>query len=72
MGAAGIEAKVGQIHTLTILGDDMGEVAPFEFEALCRWTRRAPDGELLAGFEIVNISDDSFEELLNWIRICTK
>ena len=37
VGVAGIEAKVGDLKTLVILGDEFGEFSSFEFEAYCRW-----------------------------------
>jgi hypothetical protein len=71
VGVIGVKATVGEMQTLTILGDEFGEVAPFQFDAVCRWAKRESSGELIAGFEIISISDESLDELRNWIRVCT-
>ncbi len=70
IGTIGIEAVVGETKTLTILGDEYGEVFPFSLEATCRWVKRGNDSEARAGFEIVKISYGSRRELENCIRLC--
>jgi hypothetical protein len=66
----GLEATVGQTQTLTIHGDEFGEVATFQVRGTCRWTKASERGEVLAGFEIVEIPTGSHQELLHWIRLC--
>jgi len=67
----GLEAKVGQTQTLTIHGDEFGEIGTFWVRGTCRWTKASERGEVLAGFEIVEIPTGSRQELLHWIRMCT-
>jgi hypothetical protein len=71
VGVLGIKAKEGDTKTLVIPGDEFGEFAAFTFDAECRWTKRAPAGEFLAGFEISYISIGNLKEfqlLLHWVR----
>jgi len=71
VGVQGIKAKEGDTKTLVIPGDEFGEFAAFTFDAECRWTKRAPAGEFLAGFEISYISIGNLKEfqlLLHWVR----
>jgi hypothetical protein len=71
IGTVGLPARVGLIQTLKIVGDESGEVEPFEFEGICRWTKRDDDGRLRAGFEIVDIDDESLWGLADWVRRAT-
>jgi hypothetical protein len=71
VGVLGIEAKVGDSKTLVIPGDEFGEFATFTFDAECRWMKKDPAGEFLAGFEISYISIGNLKEfqlLLHWVR----
>ncbi|MGO9568750.1 MAG: PilZ domain-containing protein [Desulfomonilaceae bacterium] len=71
IGVLGIKAKVGDTKTLVVPGDEFGEFAAFNFDAECRWTKRDPAGEFLAGFEISYISIGNLKEfqlLLHWVR----
>jgi PilZ domain len=71
VGVLGIQAKVGDTKTLVVPGDEFGEFAAFTFDAECRWTKRGPIGEFLAGFEIsyISIGDlKEFQLLLHWVR----
>jgi hypothetical protein len=64
VGITGIEADIDEKKTLVVLGDEFGEVSPFEFEAVCRWVSR--DGTRpfdLIGFEITRISEWDMTEL---------
>jgi uncharacterized protein (DUF433 family) len=65
---AGIEAKVGEIKVLTVRGDELGEFYSFTFDATCRWVRKGPDGQYVAGFEISSLSIGSLAELRLLIR----
>jgi hypothetical protein len=61
---AGLEAEVGDVRTIVALGDTTGEIAPFEFQARCRWTETsAADGRQVTGFEITDISDENLHQL---------
>ncbi len=71
LSVVGLEARPDESQMLTILGDDLGEVAPFEFKARCRWVKKdSNDGRPLAGFEITEISPENVNALLDWIRWC--
>lgn len=60
----GLEADVDEIKTLVVLGDAFGEVAPFEFKAICRWSSRDEfTGASIAGFQIVEISQEDSRQL---------
>lgn len=64
LGVTGISAGIHDVKTLVVLGDEFGEVAPFEFEAVCKWVKRdVADGRSLAGFRITNISEYDLQEL---------
>ncbi len=72
LGLRGISAEPGQTKRLTVLGDEFGEVDPFQFEGVCRWVREdRNNGRRLAGFEITGISPESLARLLKWLRVCT-
>ncbi len=58
IGISGIRTQIGDIKTIVVLGDEFGLVAPFEFQAECRWTGTQDPHELpCAGFRIIKISD---------------
>lgn len=68
VGISGIAANIGEIKTIVVLGDELGQVAPFEFQAECRWTgMEVLDGVPRAGFRITKISDEDFELLKEFI-----
>ncbi len=72
IGLAGIESEVDELKRLIILGDEFGEVDPFDFEAICRWIRKeSGEGDYLSGFQITNISDENMGKLRQLIRIVT-
>jgi uncharacterized protein (DUF433 family) len=69
LAVKGIDVQVHDIRRIILLGDDFGDVAPFEFEAECRWIRNeACDDQPLAGFEITNISQEDSERLVDFIE----
>ena len=69
----GIRAQVNQIVTMAILGDDDGEVMPFEFEAECRWAAPPLSGNPeVAGFKIMNISEENQRPLMALIKRYSK
>lgn len=70
VGVQGLEAAMDEVKNFVVLGDPFGEAAPFEFEAKCRWTRRDEDtGVLMAGFQIVRMSDHDRGELRKLIEL---
>jgi hypothetical protein len=65
----GINAHVGDVRRIVVLGDELGEVDPFEFQAECRWSRRgASDEQAAAGFKIVGIRRQDSERLVDLIE----
>ena len=71
VGVLGIKAKEGDTKTLVVPKDEFGEFATFTFDAKCRWKKRDPSGEFLAGFEISYISIGNLKEfqlLLHLVR----
>jgi hypothetical protein len=72
VGVLGLQADVDQIRTLVILGDALGEVETFEFEAKCRWIDRDGASSVFAsGFQIVKISERDLTELRKFVRLVT-
>jgi uncharacterized protein (DUF433 family) len=72
VGLEGIESKIGAIQKIVVLGDLFGEIAPFEFQARCRWFTEARQGETcIGGYEITRISDEANQELDKLIRLVT-
>lgn len=67
--ARGMETRTGEILNIVILGDDFGEVVPFEFQAECRWSKMSvSESDLVSGFEITTITSENLELLRNFIR----
>ena len=72
VGIIGLEVQVDEITHLVVLGDALGEVAPFEFEARCRWcTRDERSGMSSCGFEITYISEKDRTQLIQLISLLT-
>jgi hypothetical protein len=70
VSVAGIEANVGDIKTLVVLGDEFGDFSSFEFEGYCRWIVEDPsDGTYLTGFSIQVISEDDLVELRKLVQL---
>ena len=46
VGLTGIPAKINEIKKFVVLGDLFGEIVPFEFEAICRWSTTNPEDGL--------------------------
>lgn len=68
VGISGIAARIGEIKTIVVLGDEHGIVTPFEFQAECRWSgTQEPDGMPCAGFRITKISDKDYRTLREFI-----
>jgi Mor family transcriptional regulator len=69
IGVTGITAQVDEMKSLAVVGDEFGEIAPFEFEAQCRWARQLePDGATCAGFRITRISDQDVLRLREFVQ----
>ncbi len=72
VGVAGIDADVGEVKTLVVLGDEFGEFSSFEFEGCCRWRFADPrGGPCLTAFAITNISERDFEQLQRLVLLVT-
>jgi uncharacterized protein (DUF433 family) len=64
LAVKGIEAEIGELKTLVILGDDIGIIDPFELRAECRWVgSEGSGGEPVAGFRVSAISDQDLQSL---------
>jgi uncharacterized protein (DUF433 family) len=70
VGIRGLSVRVDEVRKLVVLGDAFGVVAPFDFSAICRWSGvDEQDGLYAAGFQILEISDHSLEELRKLIKL---
>ena len=68
LAVRGIEADVGELKTLAILGDDIGIIDPFELMAECRWVgSEGSEGQSVAGFQVIAISDQDLQRLQEFI-----
>ncbi len=64
-----MDTKLDEIKSLVVLANEYFSIDPFGFQAQCRWTSPARDeAGMLAGFEIINISDESFKSLAKFIE----
>jgi len=64
IGIIGIRAQVGEMKSLVVTGDELGEIAPFEFDAQCRWARQPePGGWIRAGFQITRMGAHDLSRL---------
>lgn len=69
LSVIGVEASVGQIKRLAVMGDDLGALDPFEVRAECRWAKPGTEAEPpIAGFRITQISARDLECLRDFIR----
>jgi uncharacterized protein (DUF433 family) len=69
LAVRGLEADVGELKTLAILGDDIGILDPFELTAECRWAgSEGSDGQSVAGFRVTAISDQDLQRLQELIE----
>jgi uncharacterized protein (DUF433 family) len=73
LAVRGIEASVGELKTLAILGDEIGMIDPFELRAECCWVEsEETEGQSVAGFRITGISDQDLrrlQELINFLDL---
>jgi len=56
IGTRGLLAKVDEIGSFVVPGDEYDEYGAFRFEARCCWLKPDPDGNHAAGFEFTSIS----------------
>ena len=63
VGISGIEVKFNDKRSFVITCDEIVDVDPIEFDAVCRWAKVGDDGTFSAGFEITHISDLARTEL---------
>ena len=64
IGIVGIRAQIDEIKSLAVVGDELGLIAPFEFKAQCRWTKRlGPNGDICSGFSVLSISEQDLFRL---------
>jgi len=69
LGVEGIEATPNEIKQLMVLGDELGEIAPFELEAECRWAGPVGvEGTMCAGFQIKKISEEDLGRLREFLQ----
>jgi uncharacterized protein (DUF433 family) len=69
LAVRGIEADIGELKTLAILGDDIGILDPFELTAECRWVgSEGSEGQSVAGFQVTAISDQDLQRLQELIE----
>ncbi len=69
VGVIGLGAQIDEIKSLAVVGDELGQIAPFEFEARCRWAKQLePDGEICSGFSFTSISEQDLYRLREFIR----
>jgi Mor family transcriptional regulator len=72
MSVTGIEASEGDIKTLVVLGDELGQFSSFEFEGYCRWCfTDSVDRTCFAGFAIQKISKTDARELKRLVHTIT-
>lgn len=70
VGAVGIPAQPGDMRTFLVLRDEIVLIEPFMFEARCRWvSKKQPDADFIAGFQITHISEKDLKELRKLIRL---
>jgi uncharacterized protein (DUF433 family) len=70
LAVKGIEADIGELKTLAILGDDIGILDPFELTAECRWVgSEGSEGQSVAGFQVIAISDEDLQSLQGLIDL---
>ncbi len=59
----GLEVEVADTKDFVIPADELVMIEPIEFRAVCRWTSEAEYGSPEAGFEVLEVSRGSFDEV---------
>ncbi|MBI5248068.1 MAG: hypothetical protein HY912_01115 [Desulfomonile tiedjei] len=69
VGITGIAARIGEVKTLEIPAEGFIEADRIVFEAKCVWVQTEDsDEQPVAGFQIISISEKSFEDLRMLIK----
>jgi len=55
VGLTGIETEIDVIRQIIVLGDELGQIEPFELEVRCRWFKKL-DNHCLSGYQITRIA----------------
>ena len=64
-----MDTKLDEIKSLVVLANEYFSIDPFGFQAQCRWTSPTTvDRGMLAGFEIIEISEESLNSLAKFIE----
>jgi hypothetical protein len=71
VGVEGIFTRVNDIKTFMLDATGVASVGPIRFSAQCRWVKKRPSGEYVAGFEIMKISPRSVAELRKLLAAIT-
>ncbi len=71
VGVKGIRAEMNDRKNLIIPSDEFGEFATVRFEGVCKWVDNGANGSRRSGFEILEISKGSLEELRFLIKAQT-
>jgi hypothetical protein len=73
VGTAKIRATVGEVKSYVIVPRRLKGVDQITFKAECRWTSTEGPGQVpIAGFRIIEISQDRLVELRKFIRLITQ
>jgi uncharacterized protein (DUF433 family) len=64
----GIHSRVGDFKIFSFIPVDCSHARPFFVEGECRWMKKSPDSDLVAGFKIEKLSDHSRRELGKFIQ----
>lgn len=69
VGIRGIESNVDEIKSFVIPADELFGIERVEFEAICRWVKRAKiEGECSGGFEVLKVMAGNLKDLEMVIR----
>jgi hypothetical protein len=64
-----MDTKLDEIKSLVVLANEYFSIDPFGFQAQCRWTSPTKNERgMLAGFEIIEISEESLKSLAKFIE----
>ena len=68
VGVEGMETEANDERSFVIMCDEIVDIDPIEFDAVCRWAKAGNDGTHSAGFEITHISKSAQIELKKLIH----
>ncbi|AFM25504.1 PilZ domain-containing protein [Desulfomonile tiedjei] len=69
VGIRGLASKVGETKHLVLDPTELASIDLISFYAQCRWVKKKSSGEYVAGFEIIRISREGFQDLKKIIRL---